>query len=107
MSLDEIPRLLPFIVKEGGFAKSGVKVDLLIAGDAIHSARVGIEDFVVAGPEFEGKIRTNGNESMEGVVVAKRPRQAAQKNHDQSDDEAPKPRRNGVRLAEKDPAQAK
>ena len=50
---------------------------LFVASDAIHGARVGVKDLVVARPEFVGKVGTDRNQAMEVDVIAKRPRKAA------------------------------
>ena len=77
--MDEAGGSLPLVVEEGVLAHGGVKVGLLVTSDDVHGAGVGIKDLIVAGPEFEGKVGTDGDEAVEVRVVAEGPGQAAEK----------------------------
>ena len=75
---DEVGSSLPLVVEEGVLAHGGVKVSLLVTSDDIHGARVGIENLIVAGPEFEGKVRTERDKAVEACVVSDGPGQTAE-----------------------------
>jgi len=79
MRTDEEGGFAPFILHEGSFAELGVLADFAIEGDAGHGvAGMGIEDVVVATPEFEAEVGTEGNEAVELEVVASGPGEAAE-----------------------------
>ncbi len=81
MSANEFGGLLPFILEEGVLSEFGVKAHLFVAGDAIHGARMLVEDFVVAGPEFVGEVGASRNETVKLHGVANGPgEQAGEKN---------------------------
>lgn len=76
---------LPFLVEEGGFAEASVETSLFEAGDAIDVAGSGIEDFVVAGPEFVGEVGTHGDEAVEVDVVADGPGETGEDEDDEGE----------------------
>jgi hypothetical protein len=53
---------------------------LLVTRDNVHGAGVGIEDLIVAGPEFEGEVGTEWDEAVEVHIVADGPGQTEEKN---------------------------
>jgi hypothetical protein len=75
---DEAGGYAPLFLHEGSLAELRVAPRLFKASDALDAVHcVGIEDVVIADPEFEGEVRPEWNEMVEGRVVANGPWEAA------------------------------
>src|SRR5271166_1826286 len=82
MSMDEVCGFLPFVVHKSVFAELGVQMDLLVASDAIHFARVFIKNLVVARPQFIREIGPQRDETMKLDCVTDGPGQANENDHE-------------------------
>ena len=76
---------LPFVFEEGVFTETRVKMDLLVASDAIHFARVFVKDFVVSGPELVCEVGAQRDKTMKLEVIADCPWEASHKERRGSD----------------------
>src|SRR5207249_1340804 len=65
----------PLLIHEGGLAELEIMAGLTIDGDAAagRAASLVVEDFIVAEPQLEGKIRAQRNKAMEDGIVADGP----------------------------------